>query len=649
MSKNSETINQSLFQLLRSKGFEPTMLSTAGKEIPVPEEAEVFQFNFIKDGKDYGTVTISIDGLHKLIVYFGDQVADSTKETGQANESSWYQVLNQLKRFAQMHQLSFQVNNTDNLKYDMAKREHMKKIDEGYYATGKKSSYSDAVPAVKIILQHNRQLEEGEARYRSIAKIFVENAAGERFLIPTIKPGVARVFARHIAEGGTPYDDAGKHINSLVEEYIKMAGFVRATRNNQFNESTQSLVNEGVQHYQNLRETLHKMSGHRGYTAYFESWSPTLTESSEDTTDLSEMFASNSLDPRIESVMPILRKLNKSISEMTETTELSNWADNLVAESMGDDLEGVAEGLPQTLRKVVPGYARREIDKKMDAGKFGKPDVDRDANFQRYKKIQDKLKEQDVAEGVSLKQKHEDKKRADQNQVRYGKMTQAEFDKKWTRTERPKPTNKEQGVAEGLEKHECGHCHGTGRMVRDPDIGTDQECFVCDGTGYVNDEQGVAEGAPELLKKEMPLHRHAEKLLAQNGVSKDDPDYHHHLNNTIKHLRQFGNIDLINKSDEQGVAGDGRKQQFRGTGNAGMPRTDDDGNVLEQGVAEDLDANQKRVGQLGPVEKVKNNNIGKLVGTDESIEEATDLLSIPECDKEEDPLDRIRAIMNHRR
>lgn len=58
-------------------------------------------------------------------------------------------------------------------------------------------------------------------------------------------------------------------------------------------------------------------------------------------------------------------------------------------------------------------------------------------------------KKQGVAEGVSLKQKHEDKKRADQNQVRYGKMTQAEFDKKWTRTERPKPTDKEQGVAEG--------------------------------------------------------------------------------------------------------------------------------------------------------------------------------------------------------
>jgi hypothetical protein len=36
-------------------------------------------------------------------------------------------------------------------------------------------------------------------------------------------------------------------------------------------------------------------------------------------------------------------------------------------------------------------------------------------------------------------------------------------------------------------------------------------------------------------------------------------------------------------------------------------------------VAEDLDADQKRVGQLGPTEKVKNNNIGKLVGANENF------------------------------
>jgi hypothetical protein len=40
--------------------------------------------------------------------------------------------------------------------------------------------------------------------------------------------------------------------------------------------------------------------------------------------------------------------------------------------------------------------------------------------------------------------------------------------------------------AEKQEPVACGHCNGSGRMVRDPDIGTDQECFVCDGSGVTN-------------------------------------------------------------------------------------------------------------------------------------------------------------------
>ena len=37
-------------------------------------------------------------------------------------------------------------------------------------------------------------------------------------------------------------------------------------------------------------------------------------------------------------------------------------------------------------------------------------------------------------------------------------------------------------------------------------------------------------------------------------------------------------------------------------------------------ISEDLGPEQKRVGQLGPTEKVRNNNIGKLVGANESID-----------------------------
>ena len=83
--------------------------------------------------------------------------------------------------------------------------------------------------------------------------------------------------------------------------------------------------------------------------------------------------------------------------------------------------QGVAEGLPQTLRKVVPGHAKREIDRKMDAGKFGKTDADKDANFQRYKKIQDKLKEQGVAEGapIVVMPRSDRIKKAEPTKVRY--------------------------------------------------------------------------------------------------------------------------------------------------------------------------------------------------------------------------------------
>jgi hypothetical protein len=136
--------------------------------------------------------------------------------------------------------------------------------------------------------------------------------------------------------------------------------------------------------------------------------------------------------------------------------------------------QGVAEGLPQTLRKVVPGHAKREIDKKMDAEKFGKTDADKDANFQRYKKIQDKLK-----------------------------------------------------------------------------------------------EQGVAEGAPELLKAEMPLVRHIEQELTKIGYKKGTPEFNAYFNDAIKFYRKFGNFGF---NKEQGVAeaeGISRRGILKGIAGAG--------------------------------------------------------------------------------
>jgi len=251
-------------------------------------------------------------------------------------------------------------------------------LPEGYYPMGKKASYSDAVPQVKIVLQHTRQVEEGEQRFRNVAKIFLENEAGERILAPTTRPGIARIYARHLAEGGLPHDDRWNHVGALVEEYTKMAGFVRATRNGQFNESAQALVEKGIAHYQALRESLGKMTGHRGYNAYFESWAPPLMEDDGDTSNLSELFVQENLDPRIESVMPILSRLHKPITEMSEVTELAEWADNIteVTEDGADTKQAQARRKYEDDKKNrdVPGYgtAAWKADQKRKKKVYGK-------------------------------------------------------------------------------------------------------------------------------------------------------------------------------------------------------------------------------------------------------------------------------------
>ena len=373
MPVRKEKINRELYGFLKSHGYKPQGFLGSGESSGIPEKADFFQFDFMYDGKDYGKVSVSIDGNGNLIVYSGDDVEKSPKANSH-DSISFTALKRYLSRFRQSRGLkSFQLSDTDDLEPDMKKREHDRTegLNEGYYPINKRSSYSDSVPATKIILQHNRVMEEGDQRYRSIEKIFVENVQGERFLLPTTKPGLARVYARHISEGGTPYDERGQHITSLCEEYTKMAGFVRATKNKQFNESAQSLINEGVNHYNHLRETLHKMSGKRGYTEYFNNYKPALLED-ESSVDISEMFMQSSLDPRIESVMPILGKLSKNVTEnkLKHVDELEEWADKVIegrSDEMDDEYDPEADAAEQDRLADLADYERdamrdREIE-----------------------------------------------------------------------------------------------------------------------------------------------------------------------------------------------------------------------------------------------------------------------------------------------
>ena len=334
MAIDQESFNKRLYDIFKTRGYKPAPKDSKNERTN-PEIADVFEFQFIKDGENYGKAWATIDKTSSLNIYYDDNQAGSPpgQTKGVDYDDSWSGLLKHLKQWALSKQLNFGLHDSDRLGDDMRQRDYYKmkeKMNEGYHAVNKRTSYNDNIPNVKVVIQHDRQIGEGEQRWRNVHKIFVENTEGERFAVPTRMPGIARVYGRHVAEGGTPYDDRGKHITALVEEYTKMAGFVRATRRGEFNESVAKLIAEGVQHHKSLKESLQKMQSHRGYNHYFESWTPPLMEDEADHTSIAEMFSQELIDPRIESVLPILNKLNSNIiNEIEEVNELDQWAKSI--------------------------------------------------------------------------------------------------------------------------------------------------------------------------------------------------------------------------------------------------------------------------------------------------------------------------------
>lgn len=559
MATDNESFNRDLYDLLKVRGYDPVPLDSKNQRVAASQAADVIQFTFNKDGKDYGKVWVTIDDAKNVIVYYDEEQQESPSNITPGSEynDSWTGFLTHLKNWSQRRQLSFELSNKDRLSDDMRQRDYYKmkeRVSEGYYPMGKKASYNDAVPNVKIILQHNRALEEGEQRYRNVAKIFLENQEGERFLAPTTRPGIARVYARHIAEGGVPNDDRWNHVKSICEDYSKMAGFVRATKNNQFNESAQELVNEGVNHYNNLRETLSKLAGHRGYQAYFESWSPPLMEDDSDDLSINELFVQETVDPRIESAMPILSRLRQPIAEMNEVDTLAEWADSIISEKL--DMDSTTKSMAVPADKMLdeaPGaetLSHNQSTEKSNLKAFDLEEMDKSSEANPYSG-QGHRKGDDHAG----KPQHTAKMMAAKDAVKIArkaidKAFKGDVDENFI-------SMAPQAVAEVEELDEISR--DTAQAVKDKTFKNI--------TGLKGQQ-----GRQEVYDKNVRRH-----TMASNKLS----------------------------------------------GKAKVPATNDD-------VSEDLDANQKRVGQLGPTEKVKNNNIGKLVGANESTEIAPELARIIE-------------------
>jgi hypothetical protein len=314
-----------LYDLLVTRDFEPEMKDTSGKDVNNPAEADMFTFDWKTENKNYGTVVILVGENKNLTVFFGDNLGRSM-ESGDKN--AWYEFLNQMKQFSVRNNLlGFELQNINKLKYTMQGMAAIKEgLFEGYYGN-KKYSYSDQPKQVKLVIKHDRPLGESDKRYRNIDSIFVETGDGERFRVPSRSLAHGKMLARHVAEGGNPYDAFGQHIGEVVAEMNILRKFVRAANNRQFGGAAGEMCEAAVLHYNELKDKAKRMISQRGYHRELESYDPAAaTDAGQMAESIRNMFIEQTLDSRIEEALPILARLTGKQNQMKEADEFESWA-----------------------------------------------------------------------------------------------------------------------------------------------------------------------------------------------------------------------------------------------------------------------------------------------------------------------------------
>jgi len=320
--------SQQLYDLLVTRDLDPKSLDAMGKPTVNPGEADLFSFNYKTENSDYGTVVVLVNGDNDLEVYYGDNLGRGMERD---DRGDWYDFLAAIRNLAKRNLLTFSLNNMNKLKYSMKSMADLAEglVMEAWKGTSK-TSYSNQPGKSKVIIKHSRAIGEGEARFRNIESLFVENSQGERFKMPFRSIAGAKAMARHVSEGGTPYDGFGQHISDTINEINTLGKFIRASRSNAFaqNESALSIVEDAVKHYADLKRKAKKMISRRGYKEIFAAYDPmAITELDETVNRVREVFVNSSLDTRIEEALPILAKIQEE--NMKEADIFEQWADRI--------------------------------------------------------------------------------------------------------------------------------------------------------------------------------------------------------------------------------------------------------------------------------------------------------------------------------
>ena len=322
-----ENISTALFNKLRGQFPSITVGDAEGNVTNDPKQARFFDFDYTKEGKSFGKISISISEDQGLVVLHS---TDIISEADPLTKEGWYNFLKELREFAKSRLMSFDTrditkSNLEKRDYEYLKKEKdMEPVSESNMFGTNKTSFQQIGDA-KLILKHSTIVnpEVPGARSQKIESIFIESPAGERFKFPYKHLNGARAMTRHVAEGGNPYDNFGKFIVGLSEELNKLRKF-----KTYMNRS--SVMAEGLKEYmtvideriEEIKSTAQKLQKESGYKSVKETHSETVLEEvpEEITKSWIDELTIKQFNEELKDVFPYIYKL---VSEKTAIKNLS--------------------------------------------------------------------------------------------------------------------------------------------------------------------------------------------------------------------------------------------------------------------------------------------------------------------------------------
>ena len=139
---------------------------------------------------------------------------------------------------------------------------------------------------------------------------------GERFKLPFTSLTGGKAMARHVAEGGNPYDAFGQHIVEMMTEMATLQRFLRASKNKGYVSEANDLVEKSERHYNRLKRKAKRLISRRGYHEELEAHDPiSITDLDETVDEIRDLFLNQQLDARVESALPLLAKIQQEATQ----------------------------------------------------------------------------------------------------------------------------------------------------------------------------------------------------------------------------------------------------------------------------------------------------------------------------------------------